>query len=103
VFNKLALLAAQSPERLEFRHTYALASDAVNFTIYVRRDPSGRRVVSSVREVVGSNDTAVITNELFAPDRDGRAVPTGTILSERTRARLREHGFDPAWLAGGSR
>jgi Flp pilus assembly CpaF family ATPase len=25
VFNKLALLAAQSPERLEFRHSYALA------------------------------------------------------------------------------
>jgi Flp pilus assembly CpaF family ATPase len=25
VFNKLALLAAQSPERLEFRHTFALA------------------------------------------------------------------------------
>jgi hypothetical protein len=28
VFNKLALLAAQSPERLEFRQTYALASAA---------------------------------------------------------------------------
>jgi Flp pilus assembly CpaF family ATPase len=103
VFNKLALLAAQAPERLEFRHTYALAADAVNFTIFVRRDPTGRRVVSSVREVVGSNDTAVVTNELFAPDRDGRAVPTGTILSERTRNRLREHRFDPAWLAGGYR
>ena len=102
-FNKLALLAAQSPERLEFRHTYALAADAINFTVFVRRDRAGRRVVSSVREVVGASDTAVVTNELFAPDLDGRAVPTGTILSERTRNRVREHGFDPAWLAGAYR
>jgi Flp pilus assembly CpaF family ATPase len=103
VFNKLALLAAQSPERLEFRHTYALAADAVNFTVFVRRDATGRRVISSIREVVGSTDTAVVTNELFAPDSEGRAVPTGTILSERTRGRLHEHGFDAAWLAGGYR
>ncbi|MDQ1357213.1 MAG: pilus assembly protein CpaF [Acidimicrobiaceae bacterium] len=99
VFNKLALLAAQSPERLEFRHTFALAADAVNFTIFVRRDRSGHRVVSSIREVTGASDTAVVTNELFAPDSEGRVVPTGTVLSERTRQRLREQGFDASWLA----
>ena len=99
VFNKLALLAAQSPERLEFRHTFALAADAVNFTIFVRRDRAGRRVISSIREVTGANDTGVVTNELFAPDADGRATPTGTVLSERTRHRLREQGFDATWLA----
>jgi Flp pilus assembly CpaF family ATPase len=99
VFNKLALLAAQSPERLEFRHTFALAADAVNFTIFVRRDRSGHRVVSSIREVTGAGDTAVVTNELFTPDGEGRAVPTGTVLSERTRHRLRDQGFDTAWLA----
>jgi hypothetical protein len=75
----------------------------VHFTIFVRRDPSGRRVVSSIREVVGWSDTGVITNEVFSPDLEGRAVPTGTILSERTRTRLRDHGFDAAWLAGGYR
>ena len=103
VFNKLALLAAQSPERLEFRHTFALAADAVHFTVFVRRDTAGRRVISSIREVVGATDTAVITNELFAPDSEGRAVPTGTILSERTRTRLQDRGFEAAWLAGGYR
>jgi len=99
VFNKLALLAAQAPERVEFRHTFALAADAVNFTVFVRRDRAGNRVVSSVREVTGATETSVITNELFAPDSGGRAVPTGTVLSERTRARMREYGFDPSWLA----
>ena len=99
VFNKLALLAAQSRERLEFRHTFALAADAVNFTIFLRRDRTGNRVISSVREVTGATDTAVATNELFAPDGRGRAVPTGTVLSERTRHQMREHGFDPTWLA----
>ena len=99
VFNKLALLAAQAPERLEIRHTLALAADAVNFTVFVRRDRAGNRVVSSIREVTGSTETTVVTNELFAPDADGRAVPTGTVLAERTRERMREHGFDPTSLA----
>jgi Flp pilus assembly CpaF family ATPase len=98
-FNKLALLAAQSPERLEFRHTFALAADATNFTVFIRRDRAGRRVISSIREVTGATDTAVTTNELFAPDREGKAVPTGTVCSERSRQLLRDHGFDPAWLA----
>jgi Flp pilus assembly CpaF family ATPase len=98
-FNKLALLAAQAPERLEFRHTFALAADAINFTVFVRRDRTGRRVISSIREVTGATDASVVTNELFAPDSDGKAVPTGTVCSERTRHRLRDHGFDPAWLA----
>ncbi|HSS11787.1 MAG TPA: CpaF/VirB11 family protein, partial [Acidimicrobiales bacterium] len=99
VFNKLALLAAQSPERLEFRHTFALASNAVNVTIFVRRDRTGNRVISSIREVTGSSDSGVITNELFAPDHEGRGVATGTVLSERTRSLMGDHGFDPVWLA----
>jgi pilus assembly protein CpaF len=99
VFNKLALLAAQAPERLEFRHTFALAGQAVNFTVFVRRDRSGNRVISSIREVTGASESGVITNELFAPDWDGRAVPTGTVLSEQTRHLMRDHGFDPGWLA----
>jgi len=99
VFNKLALLAAQSRERLEFKHSYALAADAINFTIFIRRDRSGSRVISSIREVTGATDTGVATNELFAPDGTSRAAPTGTVLAERTRALMREHGFDPAWLA----
>ena len=98
VFNKLALLAAQAPERLEFRHSYALAADAVNFTVFVRRDRSGSRVISSIREVTGASSTGVATNELFAPDSTGRAVPTGTVLAGRTRSVMREYGFDPAWL-----
>jgi Flp pilus assembly CpaF family ATPase len=98
-FSKLALLAAQAPERLEFRHTYALAADAINFTVFVRRDRTGRRVIASIREVTGATDTSVVTNELFAPDREGKGVPTGTVCSERSRHLLQDHGFDPAWLA----
>jgi hypothetical protein len=76
-----------------------LASDAIDFTIFLRRDQTGHRVISSIREVTGASETSVMTNELFAPDRDGRAAPTGTVLSERTRQALGDHGFDPAWLA----
>jgi Flp pilus assembly CpaF family ATPase len=98
-FNKLALLAAQAPERLEFKHTFALAANAIHFTVFVRRDRGGQRVISSVREVTGATETSVITNELFAPDREGKATPTGTVCSERSRQVLRDHGFDPSWLA----
>ena len=99
VFNKIALLAAQAPERLEFRHAFALASNAIQFTLFLRRDRTGNRVISSIREVTGASETGVITNELFAPDHDGRAAPTGTVLSERTRDALGDHGFDPTSLA----
>ena len=47
VFDKLALLAAQSPQRLAFPTSYALAAHAVDFTVFVSRSVDGARVVSS--------------------------------------------------------
>jgi len=99
VFDKLALLAAQAPQRLDFPTTYALAANAVDFTIFVSRSAHGARVVSSVREVTGFADGRPLANELFAPDHDGHALPTGIPISDRRRRCLSECGFDPAWLA----
>lgn len=99
VFDKLALLAAQAPQRLEFPTSYALAANAVDFAIFVARSRDGTRVVSSIREVAGFEDGRPLANELFAPDPDGHAVPTGVPVSDRRRGALRAHGFDPAWLA----
>lgn len=99
VFDKLALLAAQSPQRLDFATTYALSANAVDFTIFVSRSADGARVVSSVREVAGFEDGRPLANELFAPNRDGHAVPTGVPVSDRRRRALGAAGFDPAWLS----
>jgi Flp pilus assembly CpaF family ATPase len=98
VFDKLALLAAQSPQQLAFTTTYALAAHAVDFTIFVSRAADGSRVVSSVREVTGFEDGHPLANELFAANRDGHAVPTGVPLSDRRRTELADAGFEPSWL-----
>jgi pilus assembly protein CpaF len=98
VFDKLALLAAQSPQRLDFTTTHALAAHAVDFTIFVSRSADGTRVVSSVREVAGFEDGRPLANELFGPNRDGHAVPTGVPVSDRRRRELTDAGFEPSWL-----
>jgi len=64
----------------------------------VQRDSSGNRVVSSVREIRGYEQGMVMTNEIFAPDADGRAVPTGVPVSEQRAHLLAEVGFNPVWL-----
>ncbi|MDQ6840220.1 MAG: CpaF/VirB11 family protein [Actinomycetota bacterium] len=99
VFDKLALLAAQSPQRLDFATSYALAANAVDFTIFVSRSADGARVVSSVREVTGFEDGRPLANELFAANDQGHAVPTGVPVSDRRRRCLVAGGFDPSWLA----
>jgi len=98
VFKRLALLGQEPPLRLEINHTYALAAAAIDFSVFVQRDRAGHRVVSSIREVRGYENGMVLTNELFSPDRDGRAVPTGVPVSEQRAAKLAEAGFDPTWL-----
>ncbi|MDQ6944822.1 MAG: CpaF/VirB11 family protein [Actinomycetota bacterium] len=99
VFDKLALLAAQAPQRLDFPTTYALAANAVDFTIFVSRSAQGDRVVSSVREVAGFEEGRPLANELFAPNSEGHAVPTGVPVSDRRRRSLASAGFDPSWLS----
>ncbi len=105
VFKRLALLGQEPPLRLEMHHTYALAAAAIDFTVFVQRDRTGHRVVSSIREVRGYDNGMVMTNELFGADPDGRAVPTGIPVSEQRGPRLRDVGFDPRWLvqAGAAR
>jgi len=98
VFKRLALLAQEPPLRLEMHHTYALAAAAIDFSVFVQRDSSGNRVVSSVREIRGYEHGMVMTNEIFAPDADGRAVPTGVPVSEQRAHLLAEVGFNPVWL-----
>ena len=101
VFNKLATLAAQSPQHLDFGVTYALAAAAIDFTVFVQRDRDGHPVVASIREVSGFDGERPLTNEIFASDPDGHAYPTGVPLSDSRAGAIAEAGFDPRWLASG--
>lgn len=94
-FTKLATYAAQSPERLSLEATNLLVASAVHVVVHLAEARDDKtRVVSSVREVVGADDKQVVSNEVYRPGPDGRAVP-GVPLRTDTVERLAEVGFDP--------
>ncbi|MDI2127147.1 CpaF family protein [Yinghuangia seranimata] len=99
VFTKLAAYAAQSPERLSLEATSLLVASAVHFVIHLAWARDGRRVVSSIREVVDADGPQVVSNEVYRPGPDRRAVPATAPRAE-TMEDLIVAGLDPyAWHA----
>ena len=97
VFDKLAAYAAQAPERLSREATTLLVGTAVHIVVHLALAPDGVRVVSSIREVVGADGPQVISNEVYAPGPDRRAVPAAPWRTGTVEA-LVAAGLDPAWL-----
>jgi pilus assembly protein CpaF len=95
-FSKLATYAVQAPERLPLEATNLLVANAVHFVIYLAQDGE-RRFVASIREVVDAEGPMVVSNEIFRPGPDGRAVP-GVPLRNETLDQLAAVGFDPGLL-----
>lgn len=96
-FSKLATYAAQAPERLPLEATNLLVANAVHFVVHLAQHPDGRRFVSSVREIVDAEGPLVVSNEVFRPGPDRRAVP-GAQLRVDTLDELVAVGFDPTLL-----
>jgi pilus assembly protein CpaF len=97
-FTKLATYAVQAPERLSLEATNLLVASAVDFVVFLDQDPTGRRFVSSVREVIDADGPMVVSNEVFRPGPHGRAVP-GAPLRADTLDELMATGFEPDLLA----
>ncbi|MGC9667446.1 CpaF family protein [Planosporangium sp. 12N6] len=97
VFKKLVLYAAQAPQRLDPATTNVLVAESVHLVVHLSLTDTGRRVVTSVREVVDADGLSVASNEVFRPGSDGRAVP-GAPPSTGLLTMLAEHGFDPRVL-----
>jgi Flp pilus assembly CpaF family ATPase len=95
VFNKLALYALQAPEHLPMEATNLLAAAAIDLLVFIAKTRDGR-FVASVRQVVNADGNRVVTNELFKPGPDGRAVP-GTPIPADLLADLVAHGYDAAF------
>lgn len=72
-FNKLGLYALQAPERPPLDATAMLAAAAIDLVVFIARRGHDR-FVASIRQVVGAEGNTVVTNELFSPGPDGRAV-----------------------------
>ncbi|MGK3206885.1 CpaF family protein [Amycolatopsis sp. MEPSY49] len=95
-FTKLAAYAVQGPERLPMEATNLLVAGALHFVVHLEkpRDAPSKRVVSSIREVVGADGAQIISNEVWRPGPDLRAVP-GAPLRTDTVDLLVEAGYDP--------
>ena len=93
-FSRLATYAVQAPERLPLEATNLMVANAVDFVVHLGADTRGRRVVSSVREVVDAEGSQISSNEVFRPGLDARAVP-GVPMRNDTLDDLVSVGFDP--------
>ncbi|WP_199536986.1 CpaF family protein [Spongiactinospora gelatinilytica] len=97
-FSRLASFAAQAPERLSAEASALLVSEALHFVVYMAVTRDGRRAISSVREVVGCEGINVISNEVYAPGLDRRAVRANPLRTE-TLDDLEAAGLDvEGWL-----
>jgi pilus assembly protein CpaF len=94
-FMKLAAYAAQTEEHLRLEDTNLLIAGAVHFVVQLDYAPGGQRVVSSVREVTDADGRQVVSNEIYAPGPDRRAVPAAP-LRTATAEELAAAGHEPA-------
>ncbi|HZB32924.1 MAG TPA: hypothetical protein VE465_22390 [Streptosporangiaceae bacterium] len=100
-FTKLAAYASQAAERLPLEASAVLIASAVHFVVHLAYDPGGNRVVSSIREVVDAEGPQVISNEIYRPGPDRRAVRSAVPLRGDTLDDLIAVGYDPnAGLVG---
>ena len=93
-FMKLAAYAAQTEEHLSLEDTNLLIAGAVHFVIQLAWDARGRRCVTSIREVVDCDGRQVVSNEVYAPGPDRRAVPSVPVRAA-TLEELEAAGYQP--------
>jgi pilus assembly protein CpaF len=96
VFPKLAAYVSMAETGLPIDTVNLLISTAVHFVVQIELIDGVRRVVS-VREVVDADGPRIVSNEIFKPGFDRRAVP-GYAMRDSTLALLEAHGFDASLL-----
>lgn len=101
VFNRIATYALQAQEHLPVEATHMLIAGSINFVVFMRKrndyEQGGglSRIVESVREVTGV-DGRVLSSEVFAVDRSGRAVAHAPISCLDD---LLVHGYQPSTMS----
>jgi Flp pilus assembly CpaF family ATPase len=96
VFPKLAAYVSMAETGLPVETVNLLLATALHLVVHIDVIDGVRRVVS-IREVVDADGARIISNEIFAPGIDGRAVPAYP-LRNATLALLEQHGFDATLL-----
>lgn len=101
IVENICSYAVQAPERLPRPATVGMIANGLDFLVFVRRfrsDGQQRRVVHSVREIVGYDEHGLKTNEIFKPGPDGMAVrdePVAINCIEALREVAYRDGNDP--------
>jgi Flp pilus assembly CpaF family ATPase len=91
---RLAAYCALPPTRLSSAAAKELIASAVDFVVHLTETADGSWVVSSIREVIDSDDAQVQSVEVWAPGPDRRAIPTVGV-SDGMAARLDGHRSGP--------
>ena len=92
VFPKLAAYVAMADTALPVETVNLLIATAIHLIVHIELIDGVRRV-ASVREVVDADGVHIVSNEVYAPGPDGRAVPAYP-LRDHTLDLLEMHGFD---------
>jgi Flp pilus assembly CpaF family ATPase len=95
---RLVTYAMEPPARYPRQAAIALIAQAVHFVVHLDRAAGdGTRVVASLREVTGDDGDQIMSNEVYRPGPDQRAVPA-TRLRDDTLDLLLAAGLDPTTL-----
>ena len=95
IVENIIAYAVQAPERLPRAATVSMIANGLDFLVFARRyrgEGAQRRVVHSVREIVGYDEHGLKTNEIFRPGPDGMAVRDEPVAINCIEA-LREVGY----------
>ncbi len=96
VFPKLAAYVSMAETGLPVETVNLLVATALHLVVHIEVIDNVRRVVS-IREVVDADGARIVSNEVFKPGPDGRAV-AGYPLRDATLMLLERHGFDASLL-----
>jgi Flp pilus assembly CpaF family ATPase len=99
---RLSTYAVTAGQLFNLEAANLLVGGAVHVVAHLDRHPSGRRVISSVREVVGADGALIVSNELFTPGPDRTAVPASP-PSHQLAEDLATAGAPPQLWNGGLR
>lgn len=99
VFPKLAAYMSMASTGVPTETLNILLATSVHLVVHVA-NRRGRRQVESIHEVVDTDGTSIVTNEVFSGSSPS---PSFTTLRQATSTLLEEHGFRPknelAWAA----
>ncbi len=103
ILENICSYAVQAPERLPRAAAVSMVANGLDFLVFLRRfrgEGRQRRVVHSVREIVGYDEYGLKTNEIFKPGPDGMAVRDEPVAINCLEA-LREVGYRDGTGPGG--